>query len=336
MTEMLMFTPYAWAKLHYMRDVGDTEVGGFGISRVENPLLVEDFVLPLQDCRAASVDFDEEGFIDYCQKMADAGLRADQYMRLWIHTHPGNSASPSQRDLTSWNSTFADMSWAVMFILAKGGAYSCKYRSKNHIMALELELQAAVNWNQLGPYALTPECYTAWKAEYTAAVQKKTYGGHWSQGNQWNNGSSSFQTQGYIGAAGRKDDIGVKKDDKEIVVYGDRRGGTKTPWPLTIDSVCRFMNTWHKAEPARIAVSDYLSDNDWQLIRWAMVRLEPHINFAKTGKIDLMKAFFHRMKRNHKEGEPYKWPIDAAMHDTALITAEAELEVKDLQEYFGY
>ena len=38
----LRFSPYAWAKLLYLRDRGDTEVGGFGISCPEDLLLVED------------------------------------------------------------------------------------------------------------------------------------------------------------------------------------------------------------------------------------------------------------------------------------------------------
>ena len=41
--QKLRFTPYAWAKLRFLRDVGETEVGGFGISRADDPLLVEDF-----------------------------------------------------------------------------------------------------------------------------------------------------------------------------------------------------------------------------------------------------------------------------------------------------
>ena len=39
----LRFSPYAWAKLVFSRDIGETEVGGFGISSKDDLLLIEDF-----------------------------------------------------------------------------------------------------------------------------------------------------------------------------------------------------------------------------------------------------------------------------------------------------
>ena len=38
----LRFSPTAWAKLLFLRDLGDTEVGGFGISAADDLLYVED------------------------------------------------------------------------------------------------------------------------------------------------------------------------------------------------------------------------------------------------------------------------------------------------------
>ena len=57
---ILRFTPYAWSKLLYMRDYGDTEVGGYGITPNEDPLLIVDFVLVKQECTGMSVELDEE------------------------------------------------------------------------------------------------------------------------------------------------------------------------------------------------------------------------------------------------------------------------------------
>ena len=37
----LRFTPYAWAKLVFLRDLGPAEVGGFGISADDDLLLIE-------------------------------------------------------------------------------------------------------------------------------------------------------------------------------------------------------------------------------------------------------------------------------------------------------
>ena len=38
----LRFSPYAWAKLIYLRDRGSTEVGGFGITEPDDPKFVQD------------------------------------------------------------------------------------------------------------------------------------------------------------------------------------------------------------------------------------------------------------------------------------------------------
>ena len=51
----LRFTPYAIAKLLYLRDIGPTEVGGFGISNANDLLLVEDIQLVEQICSVISV-----------------------------------------------------------------------------------------------------------------------------------------------------------------------------------------------------------------------------------------------------------------------------------------
>ena len=52
---MLRFTPYAWAKLVYLRDLGPTEVGGFGISAADDLFLIEDVQLVRQTCTVVTV-----------------------------------------------------------------------------------------------------------------------------------------------------------------------------------------------------------------------------------------------------------------------------------------
>ena len=54
---MLRFHPAAWAKLLFLRDLGETEVGGFGISAADDLLLIEDFVLVRQHCSVITVAF---------------------------------------------------------------------------------------------------------------------------------------------------------------------------------------------------------------------------------------------------------------------------------------
>src|ERR1035437_2320777 len=94
---VLRFTPYAWAKLLFFRDAGDTEIGGFGITRItgEDLLLVQDFVTVKQGDTAVTVAFDDDAVADFYEDQVDLGRRPEQFSRVWIHSHPGASASPS-------------------------------------------------------------------------------------------------------------------------------------------------------------------------------------------------------------------------------------------------
>jgi hypothetical protein len=96
----LRLTPYAWAKLLRLRDLGPTEVGGFGISAQDDLLLVEDVQLVGQTCTAMSVQFHDSSVADYFDRQVDQGLVPERFARLWIHTHPGDCpirARPTKR-----------------------------------------------------------------------------------------------------------------------------------------------------------------------------------------------------------------------------------------------
>ena len=121
----IRFTPYAWAKLLFLRDAGDTEIGGFGITSADDLLLVEDVQLVRQVCTEVTVKFDDDSVADFFDEQIDAGRRPEQFGRIWVHTHPGFSAEPSATDEESFDRCFGSSDWAVMFILARGGdAYS--------------------------------------------------------------------------------------------------------------------------------------------------------------------------------------------------------------------
>ncbi|MCA9147607.1 MAG: hypothetical protein KDB05_32775, partial [Planctomycetales bacterium] len=94
----IRFTPYSWAKLQYLRDAGDTEIGGFGITSADDLLLVQDICLVRQRCTAMTVEFDDDSIADLFDEQVDAGRKPEQFGRIWIHTHPGDCAEPSFRD----------------------------------------------------------------------------------------------------------------------------------------------------------------------------------------------------------------------------------------------
>ena len=117
----MRFSPTAWAKLLFLRDFGQTEVGGFGIAATFDPLLVTDVELVGQTCTMASVVFNDAAVADFFDRQVDLGLRPAQFGRIWVHTHPGNSARPSEVDEETFARAFGSADWAVMFILACGG-----------------------------------------------------------------------------------------------------------------------------------------------------------------------------------------------------------------------
>jgi hypothetical protein len=118
---VLRFTPYAWSKLLFLRDLGDTEVGGFGISSITDLLLVEDVRLVTQRCTSVTVRFEDEAVADFFDEQVDLRLKPEQFGRIWLHTHPGNCPRPSCTDEETFERCFGSSDWAVMGIVACGG-----------------------------------------------------------------------------------------------------------------------------------------------------------------------------------------------------------------------
>lgn len=161
----LRFTPSAWAKLRFHRDCGPTEVGAFGIAAEDDPLLIEDVALVRQTCTAVTVKFDDASVADFFDQQIDQGRRPEQFARVWIHTHPGNSAEPSRTDERTFDRVFGHCDWAVMAILANGGARSARLRF-NTGPAADVQIQTHVDWSR--PFAGSD--HQSWLAEYTQKV----------------------------------------------------------------------------------------------------------------------------------------------------------------------
>ena len=70
----LRFSPTAWAKLLYIRDYGETEVGVFGISAADDLLLVEELRLVQQDTTFSHVAFDDTSVADL-ESICNSGLK---------------------------------------------------------------------------------------------------------------------------------------------------------------------------------------------------------------------------------------------------------------------
>ncbi|WP_146602786.1 Mov34/MPN/PAD-1 family protein, partial [Novipirellula aureliae] len=161
----LRFSPYAWSKLLCLRDAGPSEVGGFGISDADDPLLIIDVELVRQRCTAVTVEFDDESVADFFDRQVDEGRSPDQFARIWIHTHPGCSALPSGTDEDTFDRSFSAPDWAVMFILAQNGATYGRLRY-NVGPTVPVRLDAEVDYTHDFP-ASDPE---SWLDAYDANV----------------------------------------------------------------------------------------------------------------------------------------------------------------------
>jgi len=126
--DTLRFTAYAYAKLLWMRDRGDTEVAGYATTATNDPLLVTDFRLAKQKCTGASFELDPDDLVDDVECTLDAGLAPWQTHNILCHTHPGNSASPSGMDEENFKNAFTAPDWAIMFIIAEGGEIYCRLK----------------------------------------------------------------------------------------------------------------------------------------------------------------------------------------------------------------
>ena len=97
--------------------------------------------------------------------MVDLGLPPERFARVWIHTHPGNSASPSCVDEETFVRSFGRSDWALMFILAQGGQTTARLRF--HVgPGGDCELPVDVDF--FCDFAAPNR--TAWKEEYQRCV----------------------------------------------------------------------------------------------------------------------------------------------------------------------
>ena len=166
LTPPLRLTPYAWAKLMFLRDYGPTEVGGFAISAADDLLLMEDICLVDQRCTGVSVKFDDGSVADYFSDQVERQLPPERFARIWIHTHPGNSPAPSSTDEQTFVRCFGRADWAVMFIVAQGGQTYARLQFRAGPGG-QMEIPVEVDF--AGPFPSSQQ--PVWEQEYLAHVR---------------------------------------------------------------------------------------------------------------------------------------------------------------------
>ena len=162
----LRFSPTAWAKLLYFRDKSDNEISGFGITQPEDLLCVKEFVTVKQQVTAVSIKLDDEAVADFFDQQVDLGRKPEQFARVWLHTHPGNSPGPSITDEETFTRVFGNCQWAVMFILAQGNRTYAKLSfnvGPGGQVLIPVEIDYSCNFG--------PANRQLWEAEYQAKIK---------------------------------------------------------------------------------------------------------------------------------------------------------------------
>ena len=109
--------------------------------------------------------FDDTAVADFFDECVDTELTPERFARIWIHTHPGDSARPSGTDERTFARVFGGCDWAVMAILARGGESYARLRF-NAGPGGELEISVEVDFG----CQFSAGDPGGWQAEYDRCV----------------------------------------------------------------------------------------------------------------------------------------------------------------------
>jgi hypothetical protein len=169
----LTFAPRAWLKFQFLCHAGPTEVGAFGLTDAADLLYVEDLLVVKQRTTAVTVAFDDTAVADMFDEMADAGVPPVRFARIWLHTHPGASVTPSAVDEATFDRVFGECDWAVMGILGRTGRTYARLRFRAGPGGA-MDLPSAVDWSAWPAYAQSMDLFEEldrWEKEYLQLVE---------------------------------------------------------------------------------------------------------------------------------------------------------------------
>lgn len=208
------FSQMAWFKFLAMRNAGVNEVAGFGVTRTNDPLFIDDFVLVKHDATPVTFEFDDEAMGDFQGKMFAEGVYPDQCRRIVCHTHPGNDATPSHTDWTNFKEHYENQDWCLMIILAHGGSVTATLRvktcpdahegSQQAILyidkALDVKVEGRASFDHMGMADLAKLPWAQWQKEYDECnITKKVTPPAWGDNN-----SNGFSISGVAWVPGTK------------------------------------------------------------------------------------------------------------------------------------
>ncbi len=117
---------------------------------------------------SVTVAFDDVAVADFYEEQVDLGRKPQEFSRIWLHTHPGQSPTPSLTDEETFARVFGSCDWAVMAILAQGGKTYARLRF-NSGPGGSLLIPVLVDYSQEFPGS----DWEAWQQEYDLHVHQK-------------------------------------------------------------------------------------------------------------------------------------------------------------------
>ena len=163
-------------------------MGGFGITDPDDLLFVKDIVLVKQTVSMVTVSFDDNGVADFFADQVEAGRKPEQFARIWVHTHPGSSPTPSCTDEDTFKRVFGSCDWAIMAIVAEKGRSYARLRF-NTGPGSDMEIPISVDY----ACEFEPADHKQWKTEYRIHVKEDKKFSGTSKATQ----QSDFEAFGY-------------------------------------------------------------------------------------------------------------------------------------------
>ena len=118
-----------------------------------------------------TVRFPDDAIADFFDRKIDEGLTPDRFFRVWLHTHPGHSVTPSSTDEITFHDAFGGCDWSVMGIVGRtGNRYARLHFAAGPGASLRIPVRIDwARWQGGGAFALD-ELIHGWQQEYAANV----------------------------------------------------------------------------------------------------------------------------------------------------------------------
>ena len=162
---VLRFSPPAWSKLLYWQGQGATQIGAFGITLPDDPLLVTDVRLVRQNCAPDFLLIEEASVADYFNEQVILGRHPDHFARVWIRLQAGDQVLPNRTDEDTCRQCFGRTDWMVLCVLGRNDRTWAQLRF--HVGPGGFQpLTVSIDFRQ--PFAASD--MPAWEREYRTQV----------------------------------------------------------------------------------------------------------------------------------------------------------------------